>query len=242
MDVSPNVSRPVSRSATRSAGRRSRWLLALPLLVVLLATACRGGYRGTIAFTGEPKPTDIPQNIPDVLEADSQQRFTTLLSLIESSGMSTTLEGPGPITLFAPTNAAFAAAFTPAQLAVLKEQTAEARRLVQGQITPKDVSFGVPPYVTEATGGGTTALLVDGKTPTADAGLIIVKAPAPLTMLNDNVLTIAPDKTITLPFSTTKASITDADIQAPNGFIQVVDKVLVAPVGTPATTTSAPQT
>ena len=257
MDVSRNVSRPVPRPASRPAlrrtGRRTRWLLALPLLVVLLATGCRGGYRGTIAFTGEPKPTDVPVNIPDVLEADSQQRFTTLLALIESSGFSATLEGPGPMTLFAPTNAAFAAAFTPAQLDQLKQQTAEAKQLLQGQVTAKDVSFGVPSYVTTATGGGTTALLVDGKTPAADAGLVIVNTAQPLSFSIDNVLTVAPDKTITLPFSTAKASIIEADIQAPNGFIQVVDKVLVAPAGatpptstpastTPASTTTAPQT
>ena len=74
------------------------------------------------------------------------------------------------MTLFAPTNAAFSDAFTPAQLDELKEQTAEATKLLQGQVTPKDVSFGVPDYVTAVTGGGTTALLVDGKTPSATPG------------------------------------------------------------------------
>jgi uncharacterized surface protein with fasciclin (FAS1) repeats len=230
-----HVSRHVSGRVARRT--RTRWLLVLPLVIVLLATACHGGYRGTIAFTGEPKPTDVPQNIPDVLAADSQQRFTTLLDLIDKAGFGETLEGPGPMTLFAPTNAAFAVAFTPAQLDALKQQTAEAKKLLQGQVTAKDVSFTVPSYVTTATGGGTTALLVDNKTPAADAGLIVVQNPVPLTMLNDNVLTIAPNKTITLPYSTSTASVIDADIQAPNGFIQVVDKVLVAPAGTPTPAT-----
>jgi uncharacterized surface protein with fasciclin (FAS1) repeats len=58
-------------------------------------------------------------------------------------------------------------------------------------------------------------------------------------MLNDNVLTIAPSKTITLPYSTSTGSVIDADIQAPNGFIQVVDKVLMAPAGTPTPTPAA---
>ena len=236
MHDSRHVARTSRRSRT-SRTSRTRWLLVLPLVVVLLATsACSGGYRDTIAFTGEPKPTDLPQNIPDVLEADSQQRFTTLLELIDASGFSETLEGTGPMTLFAPTNAAFSNAFTPAQLDKLKEQTAEATKLLQGQVTPKDVSFGVPDYVTSVTGGGTTALLVDDKTPISDAGLIVVQTSVPLTMLNDNVLTIAPNKTITLPYSSSTASIIQADIQAPNGFIQVVDKVLVAP-GTPAPAT-----
>jgi len=202
-------------------------LVVLPLLV-LLATACRGGYRGTIAFTGEPKPTDIPQNIPDVLEADQAQRFTILLDLVDKAGLTTTLSGPGPLTLFAPTNAAFHAAFTDAQLAALSEQTATLKKMLEGHFTDKDVSFSQPPYVTEVTGGGTTVLKVDGKTDIDDAGLIIVTTPKPLTMENDTTLTIAPDKTITVPDSTAKAKITDPDIQAPNGFIQVVDRVLAS--------------
>src|SRR3954470_772755 len=178
---------------------RTRWLVVLPLLLVLLATACRGGYRGTIAFTGQPKPTDIPQNIPDVLAADKEHRFTVLLDLIDKAGLTTTLEGPGPMTLFAPTDAAFHSTYSDAQLAVLGEQTASLKKMLQGHITAKDVSFSQPPYVTAVTGGGTTALKVDGKTDIDTAGLIIVTTPKPLSMLNDTTLTIAPDKTITLP-------------------------------------------
>src|SRR3954452_1604458 len=108
---------------------RARWLVVLPLLV-RLATACRGGYRGTIAFTGEPKPTDVPQNIPDVLEADKGQRFTILLDLIDKARLTETLSGPGPMTLFAPPDAAFHAAYTDVQLAALGEQTATLKKVL----------------------------------------------------------------------------------------------------------------
>jgi len=48
-----------------------------------------------------------PSNIIDVArEAGS---FTTLLAAIEAAGLTATLEGEGPFTVFAPTDAAFAA-------------------------------------------------------------------------------------------------------------------------------------
>lgn len=45
------------------------------------------------------------ENIVATLEADG--RFSTLVTAIDSSGLASTLEGPGPFTLFAPTNQAF---------------------------------------------------------------------------------------------------------------------------------------
>ncbi|KAK2703669.1 hypothetical protein QYM36_017965 [Artemia franciscana] len=45
-------------------------------------------------------------NIPEVLAADAEGRFTTLLTAVEVAGLGETLAG-GPFTLFAPTNAAF---------------------------------------------------------------------------------------------------------------------------------------
>jgi uncharacterized surface protein with fasciclin (FAS1) repeats len=211
---------------------RTRWLVALSLVLVL-ATACRGGHRGTIEVTGEPKPTDIPQNIPDVLAADEGGDFTTLLELVDKAGLEEALSGTGPMTLFAPDNDAFDAAFTDAELAELGEQTAELQTLLERHVTPKDVAFTRPSYVTEVTGGGTTALLVDGRTDVADAGLVIVTSPTPLTMLDGTRVLALPDKTLT--FAAGKAKVIEADIQAPNGFIQVIDQVLKAPSSTPST-------
>jgi uncharacterized surface protein with fasciclin (FAS1) repeats len=219
---------------------RTRRLIVLALAVAALATACRGGYRGTIAFTGEPKPTGIPQNIPDVLEADKDKRFTVLLGLVEKAGLGTVLEGTGPMTLFAPTDAAWHSAFSDADLAKLGEQTTTLKKLLQGHVTAKDVRFSRPSYVTEVTGGGTTALKVDGRTDVKDAGLVIVTGPQPLTMLDGATISIFPDKTIAVPSSADRARVVTPDLQAPNGLIQVVDKVLAKPAA--PTTTSGPPT
>ena len=45
--------------------------------------------------------------IPTVLAADSEQRFSTLLTAVEAAGLTETLSGDGPFTVFAPTNDAF---------------------------------------------------------------------------------------------------------------------------------------
>jgi uncharacterized surface protein with fasciclin (FAS1) repeats len=47
-----------------------------------------------------------PQNIVDIAIADGS--FTTLVKAVQAAGLVETLEGQGPFTLFAPTDAAFA--------------------------------------------------------------------------------------------------------------------------------------
>lgn len=56
-----------------------------------------------------------------ILEAAADDpRFTTLVSLLETSGLDSTLSGPGPFTVFAPTNDAFMA-LPPETLATLSQ-------------------------------------------------------------------------------------------------------------------------
>ena len=57
------------------------------------------------AVLSPPAPT--PGNIVEV--ASSNAEFSTLVTAIEAAGLTTTLSGPGPFTVLAPTNAAFAA-------------------------------------------------------------------------------------------------------------------------------------
>lgn len=45
---------------------------------------------------------------PDLLETASAAKFTTLVAAFKSAGLSDTLHGAGPFTMFAPTDAAFA--------------------------------------------------------------------------------------------------------------------------------------
>ena len=54
-----------------------------------------------------PPPADSPATIAEVLIADG--RFTTLVAAAEQAGLTDALAAPGPLTLFAPTDEAFAA-------------------------------------------------------------------------------------------------------------------------------------
>ncbi|MEM8630485.1 MAG: fasciclin domain-containing protein [Pseudomonadota bacterium] len=52
--------------------------------------------------------TDAPSN--DIVDiAASNDDFTTLVAAVQAAGLVETLKGPGPFTVFAPTNEAFAA-------------------------------------------------------------------------------------------------------------------------------------
>jgi uncharacterized surface protein with fasciclin (FAS1) repeats len=53
------------------------------------------------------KPAAAPQNI--VQTAVAAGKFKTLVSLVKRAGLAGTLQGKGPFTVFAPTDAAFAA-------------------------------------------------------------------------------------------------------------------------------------
>jgi uncharacterized surface protein with fasciclin (FAS1) repeats len=66
-------------------------------------------------------------SIPEVLRADSE--FSTLVSLLEATGLDETLAAGGPYTLFAPTNAAFAKV-PPATLEALEQDPVALKNLL----------------------------------------------------------------------------------------------------------------
>ncbi len=60
----------------------------------------------------DPDPVTEPegeQSLDIVATADAAGDFTTLLAAVEAAGLTETLQGDGPLTVFAPTDAAFAA-------------------------------------------------------------------------------------------------------------------------------------
>ena len=89
--------------------RTTRWIVAAA------ATAALGlGVAATVLPSpvargqdmGMPAKTD--KNIIQVATGPGMEQVTTLVKAVEAAGLVDTLEGPGPFTVFAPTNKAFA--------------------------------------------------------------------------------------------------------------------------------------
>jgi uncharacterized surface protein with fasciclin (FAS1) repeats len=51
----------------------------------------------------------VPGGIMNIVQTAQYYGFSTLVTAVEDAGLNSTLSGPGPFTVFAPTNAAFAA-------------------------------------------------------------------------------------------------------------------------------------
>ncbi len=93
-------------------------LLPLVLSVMLVAAACAAPVAEEVV-TEEPQPTPTavpepteepapePMDIVDTAIADG--RFTTLVAAVEAAGLVDALKADGPLTVFAPTDDAFAA-------------------------------------------------------------------------------------------------------------------------------------
>ncbi len=129
-------------------------------------------------------------------------QFAILLKAVEAAGMTKTLQGPGPFTVFAPTDAAFQA-LPPGTLDRLmkpenKQELAKilGYHVLTGRLTSTDVS--------SVTG--------DGSKKAAAASVINV----PLTLSKGDTGLMVND-----------ARIVQNDVKADNGVVQVVDKVLI---------------
>lgn len=97
--------------------------------------------------------------------AVSAGNFKTLVTAVTAAGLVDTLKGPGPFTVFAPTDAAFAKIPKADLDALLKDKAALAKVLtyhvVSGKVMAKDVKAGSVKTVqggsvTLATAGGVT--------------------------------------------------------------------------------------
>ncbi len=81
---------------------RSRFVLALPAVALIAASALVAHQNPKVGGAAMYPNKNIIQN------AVNSTDHTTLVAAVKAAGLVDTLEGPGPFTVFAPTNAAFA--------------------------------------------------------------------------------------------------------------------------------------
>ena len=142
-----------------------------------------------------------------VENAVNSKDHTTLVAAVKAAGLVDTLEGPGPFTVFAPTNEAFDklpagtvdTLLKPENLAQLKKILTY--HVVAGKLTAKDIAKQI-----KAAGGKATLTTVEGGTLTA--------------MMQGGKLVLTDEKGGT-------ATVTIANVIQSNGVIHVIDTVLM---------------
>jgi uncharacterized surface protein with fasciclin (FAS1) repeats len=146
----------------------------------------------------------LPANLTVVGVAQSLADFSILVEAVVAANLAGTLSGTGPFTVFAPTNAAFAALLT--ELGVTKDQlladTALLTSVLTYHVVPSLVLAADVPFATPIA--------------TVETGTFTVS----------NTLVVTDERSRT-------ANITATDVFASNGVIHVLDKVILpAPAAT----------
>jgi len=132
------------------------------------------------------------------LASGSSPQFTVLVQAVVAADLATTLGGPGPFTVFAPTDAAFSSLLT--ELGVTKEQLLANKSLLTSVLTYHAIA---------------------GLKLKAD-----VPIDAPITTVQGGTFTVNANLQITDGRARTSQIVT-TDVLAKNGVIHVIDKVLL---------------
>jgi len=202
-------------------------LLAIALTSTLALTACNktDNAADTMADTApvaaEPMPAEMPMATEnpmvggaammadkDIIDnAVNSKDHTTLVAAVKAAGLVDTLKGPGPFTVFAPTNAAFDALPTGTVDGLLKpEMKADLTKVLTYHVVPGKLDAATLKTQIEAGGGKAMLKTVQGENLTA-------------AMMDGSVmLTDAKGNS---------AMVTTADVMQSNGVIHVIDKVLM---------------
>lgn len=178
--------------------------MLLPIAAfAILGAACSGetapATPAPAPVAEAPAPTPAPVEAKDIVDtAVAAGSFTTLVAAVQAAGLESTLRGPGPFTVFAPTDAAFAALPAGTVEDLLKpENKAKLTAILTYHVLPGEV-------MSSAIGMQTL------EPATVEGATIKVVGSATGVMVND-------------------AKVVTADVDASNGVIHVIDKVIMPP-------------
>jgi len=191
-----------------------RWIIGTVAVGVLaLGAAACGDDDGAapeepssaVAESPAESGTSAPESPATVVDvAASNDDFSTLVTAVDSAGLAETLSGDGPFTVFAPVNDAFAA-LPPGTLdsLLLPENQDQLTAVLTYHVVPQEA-------MADDLTDGMTVTTVQGQPLTVgvtDAGV---------------TLTDATGNTV---------SVVQADIEAGNGVVHVIDGVLIPAAG-----------
>ncbi len=144
-----------------------RSFLATTLTAVLAAALATGGATFALAQDG---PTDI------IATASKAEGFSTFVAAVEAAGLTETLTGEGPYTVFAPENAAFEALEPGVLDDLLKpENQAALQAVLSFHVLPGKILYAdlTEDMDAETISGETIRITVDGDTKTIGNALIV---------------------------------------------------------------------
>jgi transforming growth factor-beta-induced protein len=174
----------------------------LAFLVVLAAFALIAAACGT--SEEEPTTTAAPVVEPETTSvidlAVEAGQFSTLIAAIDAAGLESTLQGAGPFTVFAPTDAAFAEALEALGISA-DELLADTDTLTQ------ILTYHVAP---QAADSALVATLDGQEVATVNGQGVLISVDGGQIMVND-------------------ADVVSADLEADNGIVHVINGVLLPP-------------
>ncbi len=186
-------------------------LLAALLALSLVAAACGNDDDVETPATPAEEPAEIPEPAEEPAEepavpgtvvevAVESGAFPTLVAAVQAAGLVETLSGPGPFTVFAPTEEAFAAALS--ALGMTAEDLLGDTELLMAVLTYHVLPTAAPAEVVVGLDGQSVATVAGAEVQITVNGATV--------MVND-------------------ATVVTTDIEASNGIIHVIDTVLLPP-------------
>lgn len=180
------------------------------------ASRLLAAFAATVAFAGAAPMVHAQVMVggapmlasKDIIDnAVNSKDHTTLVAAVKAAGLVETLKGPGPFTVFAPTNDAFAALPAGTVDSLLKPEN---KGVLTGVLT-----YHVVPGKWDA--AALTKMVSDGK---GEATIKTVAGGALKATARGGKLMLTDEKGGT-------ATVTTADVYQSNGVIHVIDKVLL---------------
>ena len=168
-----------------------------------------GGMAADAAAATNPMVGGAPMYADkDIIDnAVNSKDHTTLVAAVKAAGLVDTLKGPGPFTVFAPTNAAFDALPKGTVDTLLKpEKKADLTHVLTYHVVPGKLDAAALKAQIQAGGGKAELKTVQGETLTATE--------------KQGGIALTDSKGNT-------AMVTTADVMQSNGVIHVIDKVLM---------------
>ena len=170
---------------------------ALLLAFAMIVAACSSDSDDTTTTTTTQPPAEEQSVLDLAIEAG---QFSTLIAAIDAAGLSETLQGEGPFTVLAPTDAAFEAAFEALGITAeeLLADTETLTAILTYHVLPQEADSQLV-----ATLDGSSVATVNGQS--VDINVVDGQV-----MINE-------------------ATVVSADLIADNGIVHVIDAVLLPP-------------